>query len=81
MQKRPAGGNFACRTSRITAAVLLGTTVAVLVLTWVYHQDIAGTAVAVLIGLPGLWLSWVPYRDDQRGGTSERAGWTSVRSG
>jgi hypothetical protein len=57
-----AGG----RTGAITAVLLLVTTAAVLILALVYHLGLAATAVAVLVGLPALWMAWVPYHEDQR---------------
>ena len=52
------------RTGRITAVILLGTTTATIILARVYHLGVASTVVAILLGLPGLWLAWVSYRND-----------------
>jgi 1,4-dihydroxy-2-naphthoate octaprenyltransferase len=66
MRKWFRGWSPSRRTGKITAALLLGTTVAVLILAGVYHLGVPATIVAVLIALPGLWLAWVPYRNDQQ---------------
>jgi NACHT domain len=54
------------RTGVITVVLLFATTAAVLVLALVYHLGVPATLVAVLIGVPALWLAWIPYRDSQR---------------
>ena len=65
MRKWFNGWSPSRRTGQITAALLLCTTMTVLILAGVYHLGVPATIIAVLIGLPGLWLAWVPYRDQQ----------------
>jgi hypothetical protein len=55
------------RAKRTLMALLLGTAVIVFVLTIVYHLGVPATVISILIGLPGLWLAWVTYRDSLRG--------------
>jgi hypothetical protein len=66
MRKWFGGWSPSRRTGQITAALLLGTTVTVLILASVYHLGVPATIVAVVVGLPGLWLAWVPYRDQRK---------------
>ena len=46
--------------------VLVATAVATLVLARRYHLDAAAAEVAIIGGLPGLYLVWAAYRDDRR---------------
>jgi NACHT domain len=66
MRKWFSSWSLSRRTGQITATLLLATTTAVLILAHVYHLGVPGIIVALLPGLPGLWLAWVPYRDQQK---------------
>src|SRR5262245_8789879 len=50
----------------VLALLLLGTTAAALALTLLYHLGVPGFVVAVLLGLPGLYLSLVPPKPAPR---------------
>lgn len=61
-----ASARRSARAARSLIALLLGTAAIVLVLTVVYHLGVPATVISILIGLPGLWLAWVPFRDSLR---------------
>ena len=61
-----ANARRSARAARTLIALLLGTSATVLVLTVVYHLGVPATVISILIGLPGLWLAWVPFRDSLR---------------
>ena len=60
------GRRRARRTGAVALALLCGTGAAALVLAYHYHLGLAATLVAILGGLPGLYLTWSAYRDDRR---------------
>ncbi len=62
----PTGRRSARRTGVAALALLCTTAAAALVLAHVYHLGVPATLVAVLGGLPGLYLAWSAYRDDRR---------------
>ncbi len=63
--ERLSGRRRARRTGVIALAWLFGTGAATLVLVREYHLDGAATLVAILGGLPGLYLAWETYRYGQ----------------
>src|SRR5450432_3593622 len=67
---RPRGrlaGTGSRHTGAIAAALLLGTAAAALILARSFDLGVAAVVVAILGGLPGLYLSWVGYRGAGRG--------------
>jgi hypothetical protein len=71
-----AGRGGARRTGAVALALLCGTTVAALVLALSYHLGVAAMFVAILGGLPGLYLAWASYRDAQR--EADKAGLAEI---
>ena len=67
-RRRLTGRRRARRTGVVALALLLGTAAATLVLARRYHLGVAATLVAILGGLPGLYLAWAAYRDSQAKG-------------
>ncbi len=61
-----AGRRRASRTGVVASALLCATAAAALVLAHAYHLGEAATLVAILGGLPALYLAWAGYRDDRR---------------
>jgi hypothetical protein len=57
------------RTGVIALFVLAGTAAAALVLARGYHLGVAATAVAIIIGLPALFVAWVSYGATQQAAT------------
>jgi threonine/homoserine/homoserine lactone efflux protein len=62
----PTGRRSARRTGVAALALFCTTAAAALVLAHVYHLGVPATLVALLGGLPGLYLAWSAYRDDRR---------------
>jgi hypothetical protein len=61
------GGRARTHRAGVGAALVLSASLAaVLMLSWWYHLNGAAGVVAVVGGLPGLWLAWLSYRDDRR---------------
>jgi predicted NACHT family NTPase len=68
-----AGWSRARRTGAAALGLLCATTVTALVLARSYHLGVAATLVAILGGLPGLYLGWVSYRDAQHDADEARS--------
>jgi len=58
-----AGRNRARRTGTVAGCLLVVTVALALLLARIYHLGLAATLVAILGGLPGLYLAWAAYRD------------------
>lgn len=63
--RHSAGQRRARRTGITALSLLAATVVAALLLARGYHLGVAATLVALLGGLPGLYLMWAAYRDDR----------------
>jgi hypothetical protein len=50
----------------VALALLFGTAAAAIILARVYHLGVAAALVAILLGLPGLYLAWVGIKDARR---------------
>jgi NACHT domain len=78
---RSAGRRRARRTGVAALALLCATTVTALILARHYHLDVAATLVAILGGLPTLYLTWAAYRVAQRDAGKEGPGLTEIADG
>lgn len=60
------GRRRARRTGMAALTLLFASTAATLALARHYHLDVAAAAVAIVTGLPALYLGWMSYRDSRR---------------
>lgn len=66
-RSRGSSGQGTLRRTRLVIGVLLlGSMAVVLFLAWFYHLGVPGVVVSVVIGVPGLYIGWVPLRDSLR---------------
>src|ERR1017187_5411119 len=74
------GWGGARRTGVAALALLCAAVVSALVLARIYHLGVPATSVAILVGLPGLYLGWVSVRVAQRD-ADEAGGLAEVADG
>jgi hypothetical protein len=53
------------RTSAIAVILLAASTAAALVLAWHFHLGVPATLVAIIGGVPGLYMAWTALRDSE----------------
>lgn len=76
--RQPGGWRRARRTGITALALVAATVTASLVLARGYHLGVAAIVIAILGGIPGLYLTWAAYRDDRVDAGGEQMGLASV---